>query len=115
MKNLTTYLLAIAFVFSSTAFAHVQLKESKPTDNAMLSSSPQSLSLTFSSDVRLVKVMLAGPQGKKVDFGFKPVNAASDSFSWDLPQLSAGNYKVDMIFFGQDGHKMTETLNFMVH
>lgn len=102
-------------MFCSTAFAHVQLKDSSPSNNEILTNSPKQLSLTFGDAVQLMQVSVSGLKGEKVDFGFKPPKNSADNFSWDLPALSPANYEVNIVFFGQDGHKMKESFNFMVH
>ena len=115
MKTLIKILAVISILFSSTVFAHVHLEKSVPSDNAMLMSTPEKLTLTFSKDVRLVTVSLKNKQGKKVKFGFKPSNEASNEFSWKLPKLAPANYIVDVTFLGKDGHKMKDNFGFMVH
>ncbi|MDM7860367.1 copper resistance protein CopC [Alteromonas sp. ASW11-36] len=115
MKYLVKFTPVLAFFFSSVLLAHVQLQNSEPTNNAMLASSPERLSLTFGNDVRLLKVTFSDSKGEEVNFGFKPVKNSGDNFSWGLPQLATGNYVVEMIFFGEDGHKMKERINFMIH
>ncbi|WP_088329429.1 copper resistance protein CopC [Lacimicrobium sp. SS2-24] len=114
MKKLIRFLSVMMFVFSGTALAHVQLKESAPSDDTILTDSPQVLSLTFSSDVRIVRASLSNQQGKKIDFGFKPSMQSDNHFSWQLPKLVAEDYTVEIIFFGTDGHKMKESLSFTV-
>lgn len=115
MKTLINILVAISFVFSSSVFAHVNLEKSIPANNAMLMSAPEELTLTFSKEVRLIKVSLKNKQGKKVTFGFKPSKEASNEFSWKLPKLASANYIVDVTFLGKDGHKMKDNFGFMVH
>lgn len=115
MKTLIKFLAVISVVISSTVFAHVNLEKSIPADNEMLMSTPEKLTLTFSKEVRLVKVSLKNKQGKKVKFGFKPSKEASSEFSWRLPTLAPANYIVDVTFLGKDGHKMKTSIGFMVH
>ena len=65
MKALIKILAVISVVISSAVFAHVNLEKSSPSDNAMLMTSPEELTLKFSKEVRLVKVSLKNKQGKK--------------------------------------------------
>ena len=115
MKALIKILAVISVVISSAVFAHVNLEKSSPSDNAMLMTSPEELTLKFSKEVRLVKVSLKNKQGKKVKFGFQPSKEASSEFSWKLPQLAPANYIVDVTFLGKDGHKMKDNFGFIVH
>lgn len=115
MKALIKILAVTSIVFSSAVFAHVYLEKSVPSDNAMLMSTPEKLTLTFSKKLRLVKVSLKNKQGKKVKFGFKPSKEASNEFSWKLPKLTPANYTVDVTYLGKDGHKMKNSFGFMVH
>lgn len=108
-------LLAALFLFSAVTQAHVGLKSTTPTKDAMLMSSPEQLALTYSGDVKVVKVVLKDADGNQVDFGFSPVSDAAKSFAWTLPKLKASNYKVDWIVMGSDGHKMKGQFSFMVH
>lgn len=115
MKTLIKFLAVISVVFSSAVLAHVHLEKSVPSDNSMLMSTPEKLTLTFTKDVRLVKVSLKNKQGKKVKFGFKPSKETSNEFSWKLPALAPASYIVDVTFLGKDGHKMKANFGFMVH
>ena len=58
MKTIFKTLTLISLFFSSIAFGHISLKKSTPADNAMLMTSPTGLVLAFSSDVRVVRVVL---------------------------------------------------------
>ncbi|MBS3796152.1 MULTISPECIES: copper resistance CopC family protein [unclassified Pseudoalteromonas] len=115
MKSLIHFLAAITLAFSSAVFAHVDLKTSVPADKATLAQTPELLSLTFTKEVRLVKVSLKNAQGEAIKFGFKPTKEASLEHSWALPELAPSSYQVDMIFLGQDGHKMKSSVSFVVN
>ncbi len=115
MKSLIKFLTVISVVFSSAVFAHVQLEKSVPADNAMLMQTPEELTFTFSKEVRVVKITLKNKKGKKIQFGFKPTKEASAEFTWKLPKLAPENYVVDVTFLGKDGHKMKDSIGFMVH
>ncbi|OKY26173.1 copper resistance protein CopC [Thalassotalea sp. PP2-459] len=115
MKTLIKLVTLTLFTFSSMIFAHVHLDKSIPADNAMLMKAPEELSLSFSKPVYLVKITLKNKQGKKITFGFKPAKNKNTAFSWKLPKLKPDNYVAEMIFLGDDGHKMTDNVSFMVH
>ncbi|PAJ71888.1 copper resistance protein CopC [Pseudoalteromonas sp. NBT06-2] len=111
--NTAITLLSLALTFSASA--HVSLKQSTPKSDAMLMQSPEKLSLTFSGDVRLAKVTVKNAKNKAMDINFKPSATPNNNFSWSLPNLETGNYTVKWFALGGDGHKMSESFNFMVH
>jgi len=115
MKSFIKFLTVIAVVCSTSASAHVHLQKSIPADNEMLMQTPETLSLTFSNNVKIVKLSLKNKQGQKINFGFKPTKEANSQFSWELPKLAPANYIVEAIFLGKDGHKMKKSFGFMVH
>lgn len=114
MKTLIKVLTIVSLLLSVNAYAHVSLKTSMPADQAILSQAPQSLSLTFSKNVKIVKLTLKNQQGEKIKFGFKPTKQASNQFSWQLPKLTPANYTIAMTFLGKDGHKMKDSISFTV-
>lgn len=114
--NIVKLLLPLAaLIFAGPVFAHVQLTNAVPADNAMLMQTPHRLSLTFSGKVRLTKLSLSSADNNSVEFGFKPSAAAAEQFSWALPVLSRGNYRVSWVALGADGHKMSGDFGFMLH
>ncbi len=115
MKSVVKLISVISLLYYSTAFAHVPLKNSSPYTNETLTNSPKQLSLTFGSAVWLTKLSVSDSNGEKVDFGFKPPKKSVVKAAWDLPPLSSSSYEVKMVFLGQDGHKMKESFNFIVH
>ncbi|MEW6983107.1 copper resistance protein CopC [Colwelliaceae bacterium 6471] len=115
MKAFIKFLMVISLAFSVNVFAHVSLEKSTPADNAMLMTSPEVLALTFSKEVRVVKISLKNEQGIKFKFDFKPSKEANTEFSWKLPKLTPANYIVEVTFLGKDGHKMKDSFGFMVH
>lgn len=115
MKIFNIAATIFGLVLSLSVSAHTSLKQSTPAQDAMLMQSPEQLTLTFSGDVRLAKVTLKDSANQAVDFDFKPSATANSHFSWDLPSLTAGKYKVDWVILGGDGHKMSGAFNFMLH
>lgn len=114
MKVLKTLLLSILFVCGA-ANAHVELYDAKPAANSMLENAPEELLLSFSGDVRMVKLTLTDAKGKAVNFGFKPVMDATDEMRWTLPDLAAGKYTVQWKVMGEDGHTFEDSYGFHVH
>ena len=107
--NIATAVLGLALTFSASA--HISLKQSTPESNAMLMQSPKQLTLTFSGEVRLAKVLVSDSENQRVDFSFKPSATPNKNFNWSLPNLSEGSYTVKWIALGGDGHKMSGTFN----
>ncbi|ASP47667.1 copper resistance CopC family protein [Cognaticolwellia beringensis] len=114
MKFFNTVAAFLSLTLAFSASAHISLTESAPANEAMLMQSPEQLSLTFSGEVRLAKVVLTDADNQPVDFSFKPSSKPNMAFSWPLPTLSKGKYTAKWIALGGDGHKMTGTFNFMV-
>jgi len=115
MKTITKLIAAATLLFSTVALGHANLEKSSPSNNQMLMSSPEQLALTFSKEVRVVKVKLTNKEGKNIKFGFKPVAKESTEFSWPLPKLNPETYTVEVMFLGKDGHMINEQFGFMVH
>jgi len=115
VKTIIKFLTLITFAFSTSVLAHVHLHKSIPTNNAMLMTTPENLSLTFTKEVKIVKLTLKNKSGDKIKFGFKPTKQAKSEFFWKLPTLVPANYVVEATFLGKDGHKMKDSFGFMVH
>ena len=64
MKNVLKLAFGTALFFSAWASAHVGLTSSSPEDGATLSESPTEITMNFSGDVRLAKIMLHSDDGK---------------------------------------------------
>lgn len=114
MKYISMFLFTCFLVISSLAHAHVDIKETVPENHAKLPVSPETLSLVYSGEVRIVKLKLTDSSGEKVDFGFKRSADASRSFSWPLPALKKESYRVNWVVMGKDGHKMKGLFDFVV-
>ena len=109
-------MLTAGFVlFSGMASAHVELYDASPAAGGMLESAPKELYLSFSGDVRIVRLKLTDARGKGVDFGFKPVVEATDEMRWALPSLAASQYTVQWTVMGDDGHTFQDSYGFHVH
>lgn len=107
-------LLMATALLSAGVSAHVHLESTVPVAESTVATSPDTLSLTFSGEVKVIKVKLSDDNGKKVDFGFKPVVKAAKTKSWKLPELPAGEYDVEWTVMGKDGHKMEDFYTFTV-
>jgi len=115
MKFFNSAVAILGLVLTFSASAHISLKQSIPAQEAMLMQGPEELSLIFSGEVRLAKVIIKDEKNKSINFDFKPSATPSTDFNWSLPSLAQGTYTVKWTALGGDGHKMTGTFRFMVH
>lgn len=115
MNKLVIWGAISAVVFSSAVFSHTKLTGSVPADNSILQTAPQRLALEFRSEVRLVKLSLHDSDTQDIKFNFKPTASAMKEFSYALPTLATGNYRVNWMIMGSDTHKETGYYTFMVH
>lgn len=115
MKKLSYFFAIALFAFSSSAFAHTQLKASNPKDGAMLMESPKTLHLEFNGMMRLLKLDVVDQQGKKVATDFRPTPNEASEFYLKLPKLEPGTYKVNWTLLGADTHTIKGHIGFMVH
>ena len=115
MKKVITLLAVLSMAAAAPVLAHVKQSSSVPADNAMLMQTPATLSISFSGPVKLTKVELLQNATTAVAFGFAPSLEAATQYSWPLPPLAAGNYQVNWVGLGNDGHKMKGDFSFMLH
>lgn len=117
MLNVANWLRSVILaggLISTTAIAHVHLAQTVPPRESEVSMAPEMLSLTFSAEVRLIKLVLTNSQGTAIDFGFKPVVKAAKTVSFPVPALPADDYDVEWTVMGNDGHKMEDSYSFTI-
>ncbi|MBU1310946.1 MAG: copper resistance protein CopC [Gammaproteobacteria bacterium] len=115
MKKVITLLAVLSMAAATPVLAHVKLTASVPADNAMLTQAPATLSISFSGPIKLIKVELLQDATTAIAFAFTPSLEAATQYSWPLPPLAAGNYQVNWVGLGNDGHKMKGDFSFMLH
>ncbi|GAA0560464.1 hypothetical protein GCM10009098_30690 [Rheinheimera aquimaris] len=115
MKKVISLLAVMGIAAAAPVLAHVKQSSSVPADNAMLMQTPATLSISFSGPVKLTKVELLQNAATTIVFGFTPSLEAATQYSWPLPPLAAGNYQVNWVGLGNDGHKMKGDFSFMLH
>ncbi len=113
MKLIKAIIMSAVF-FAGVTQAHTELYDSKPAAGSEVNVSPEELFLSFSGDVRVIKLKLTDGNGKQVDFGFKPVVDAASELTWPLPELKAGSYQVEWTVMGEDGHTFQNSYAFSV-
>ena len=115
MKKVISLLAVMGIAAAAPVLAHVKQSSSVPADNAMLMQTPATLSISFSGPVKLTKVELLQNAATTIVFGFTPSLEAATQYSWPLPPLAAGNYQVNWVGLGNDGHKMKGDFSFILH
>lgn len=105
---------ALFFLVSNTAQAHIKVVNTEPSNNAALNSSPGTVEIQYSKDVRLVKVALFSGDNKTLELDYKADFSPESDFSIQLPELSDGEYRFEWTAMGSDAHKMDESLTFTV-
>jgi methionine-rich copper-binding protein CopC len=115
MKGTTRFLLlAISVLAPTLLFAHAKLTEARPADGAVVNASPETLTLTFSEEVQLLKVALTGNDNKELATDFAASAAKQTSFAVTLPELAQDSYTVNWTILGNDGHKVEGSYAFSV-
>ncbi|MGX5201882.1 copper resistance CopC family protein [Aliikangiella sp. IMCC44632] len=99
-------------LFSLNAISHSSLIASTPAHGSSINSSPESLQLTFSKAVKLIKVELHSEQSGQVKLAFKLSPMFSETFAIPVPVLESDSYKVTWVAMGKDTHKMNGEFQF---
>ena len=85
-----------------------------PADGAMTSGSPERFSATFPHPMMLKTVTLTAESQAPIVVTAPDAPAAA-TVSVALPRLAPGTYAAAWAAEGPDGHKMSGSVNFMVH
>ena len=85
-----------------------------PADGAMTSGSPERFSATFPHPMMLKTVTLTAEGQAPIVVTASDAPAAA-TVSVALPRLAPGTYAAAWAAEGPDGHKMSGSVNFMVH
>lgn len=102
-----------AVFFQLAANAHTGLRESTPADGAKINTAPNEITLTFSGDVKLIKLELMGV-GHEMPTSFEPNATAQASFTFATPGMHPGKFTVNWAAIGADGHTLTDSFEFEV-
>jgi len=113
IRQLLPLLICLGMPF--TVAAHTTLHHSVPKENSELASSPKTLELGFAKKVRLLRLNLFGPEDNKIDFDFQVSKQVSTTFTYALPNLEQGQYRVEWSVLGGDGHKISKEFSFTVN
>ncbi|MDX1527074.1 MAG: copper resistance protein CopC [Gammaproteobacteria bacterium] len=99
---------------SMASFAHTRLLASLPEDGAVLDSSPSSVMLTFSAEVRVIKLTLLDDTGAPIEFEGPGASGPAADVEIALQVLPAGDYSLHWAVMGKDTHKVSGTLRFKI-
>lgn len=115
MKSLLKVALSAAILFSASANAHVGLASSSPMDGETLPKAPTEISMNFSGEARLAKVMLHSDDGKMhpLDFSMSMKPKANYEIAVE-GELAPGEYTVYWVAMGGDSHKISGDFSFKV-
>lgn len=111
-KSLICAVTAVFIQFAANA--HTGLRESTPADGATISTAPNEISLTFSGDVKLIKLELMGV-GHEMPTSFEPNATAQATFTFETPGMHPGKFTVNWAAIGADGHTLTDSFEFEVN
>lgn len=105
-------ILGLGF-FATSALAHTVLSSSVPAQDTVVANAPETLVLTFSTDVRITALTLTNAAAASYDLGALPTSAQRE-FSIPVPDLAAGYYTVAWRAVGADTHVVSGEINFSV-
>ena len=108
--------ITIGFLFViNSALAHNTLTGSAPSDQAILTGSPDAIQLNFSDATYLEGIELTTSDGKKIALDFELIQTAARQFSIPVPVLGNGKYRVDWLVVGDDTHEIRGEFSFEVN
>jgi copper resistance protein C len=91
-------------MLTGQCMAHAKLQSSSPANAAQLTEPPKTLTLTFNEPAQVAVLKLLNG-GKEIPITVDKSAKASQSFSFPLPALAAGNYTVQWTAVAaDDGH-----------
>ena len=111
-KNLTILLTGLAWA-ALNAQAHTVLSSSVPADKAVEAAAPETITLSFSTEVRLTGLSLEDGAGEGIDLGSLPTTVQQE-FVIEAPSLPPGTYLVSWRAVGADTHVVSGEFQFEV-
>jgi hypothetical protein len=114
LKNALLVLSLCGIVAAGPCIAHAKLQSSSPANDAQLSASPKSLTLTFSEAAKLAVLKLVH-DGNEIPVPFDKGAKAGQTFTLTLPALAPGNYTVHWsAIAADDGHITKGSFSFAI-
>ena len=117
-KTFITAAMFTTLLASQQVLAHAHLASASPAEQAVVTTSPDALTLTFTEGIEgsFSGVSVATTEGKNVNAGKLTVDS-SDNKTVHVPlneALKAGSYQVNWHVLSVDGHKTKGTYTFSV-
>ena len=115
-KSYPSILIAVLALTTLTALsvqAHTVLSSSVPADSTVETVAPESITLSFSTEVRLTGLSMEDATGGAIDLGSIPA-ATLQEFVIPAPQLPPGTYRVSWRAVGADSHVVSGEFRFEV-
>ncbi|MBS99529.1 MAG: hypothetical protein CMI01_12730 [Oceanospirillaceae bacterium] len=112
MSFRTLLTFSLVFALSGPVFAHTGLEESSPAQGAVVTEPVGEMTLSFTGPVRLVKVEMSSVDAGAVELDFLPSIGPGTDFEVGVPPLQPGQYRVNWMAMGADGHKITGQFEF---
>lgn len=106
--------MLMVWLMQGKVLAHTALAESVPGDGSTIAMSPEQLTLSFTEEVRLLKVGVTGSDNNAIDIGFTPNRDAKQLFAVALPNLPEDAYIVKWTVLGSDGHGVDGSFGFAI-
>lgn len=104
---------AIALV-SQAAVAHSTKEGTTPPDGGVLSTSPETIGMTFNMPMRVTMISLTDQDGAEHGLTRQDNMQPVTVFDAKPPVLAGGKYKVQWRGLAEDGHPMQGTFSFEV-
>ena len=119
MKRLFGALLLVIFLTPINAYAHSTLVTSNPKSGAVLSKSPNSISLTFNENLikiagkNVSRLSLTDSNNSVIKLGKATINKSRITAKINSA-LGKGNYKIRYRVVSSDGHPISGTIEFRI-
>ncbi|MEM1048424.1 MAG: copper resistance protein CopC [Pseudomonadota bacterium] len=105
-------IVLLAVLFPHQAFAHAQLRDTVPTEGAVVATAPEEIVLTFNEPISPLALRLIAPDGTATDVEGTAENTA---LSVRIPKaLEDGTHLLSWRIVSADGHPVGGTLTFHV-
>ena len=111
--NYRRFSLILFAAIALDVHAHTELSSSVPADNAEETAAPETIALSFSTEVRLTGLTMEDAAGTAVDLGSIPT-VTQQEFVIPAPELQPGTYRVTWRAIGADSHVVSGEFRFEV-
>lgn len=111
--NYRRFSLILFAAIALDVHAHTVLSSSVPADNAEETAAPETITLSFSTEVRLTGLTMEDAAGTAVDLGSIPT-VTQQEFIIPAPELQPGTYRVTWRAIGADSHVVSGEFRFEV-